>query len=49
MLRQRLSSYRPYPKQREFRAAGAAHRERLFMAGNQLGKTLGYENTGRAL
>jgi len=40
MLRQRLSSYRPYPKQREFHAAGAAHRERLFMAGNQLGKTL---------
>jgi phage terminase large subunit-like protein len=36
----RLSRYRPYAKQAEFHAAGAAHRERLFMAGNQLGKTL---------
>ncbi|MBY0512064.1 MAG: terminase large subunit [Rhodospirillaceae bacterium] len=36
----RLLFYRPYPKQREFHAAGAARRERLFMAGNQLGKTL---------
>jgi len=36
----RLSTYRPYGKQREFHEAGAAHRERLFMAGNQLGKTL---------
>ena len=36
----RLAAYRPYPKQREFHAAGAIHRERLFMAGNQLGKTL---------
>jgi phage terminase large subunit-like protein len=35
-----LSTYQPYPKQREFHAAGAIHRERLFMAGNQLGKTL---------
>jgi phage terminase large subunit-like protein len=32
--------YSPYPKQREFHAAGAAARERLFLAGNQLGKTL---------
>lgn len=41
----RLSDYRPYPKQAEFHAAGANHRERLLMAGNQLGKTLaaGYE------
>ena len=38
--RDRLSAYRPYPKQREFHDAGAEHRERLFMAGNQLGKTL---------
>ena len=38
--RNRLASYRPYPKQRAFHAAGAAHRERLFMAGNQLGKTI---------
>lgn len=36
----RLRHYRPYAKQREFHAAGIAHRERLFMAGNQLGKTL---------
>ena len=40
MLRKRLSSYRPYPRQADFHAAGAQHRERLFMAGNQLGKTL---------
>lgn len=36
----RLSSYKPYEKQREFHAAGKTHRERLLMAGNQLGKTL---------
>jgi phage terminase large subunit-like protein len=36
----RLSRYAPYPKQIEFHTAGAVHRERLFMAGNQLGKTL---------
>ena len=36
----RLKYYKPYPKQLEFHAAGAAHRERLLMAGNQLGKTL---------
>ena len=36
----RLESYRPYPKQAEFHAAGAEHDERLLMAGNQLGKTL---------
>jgi phage terminase large subunit-like protein len=35
----RLASYRPYPKQKAFHAAGAEFRERLFMAGNQLGKT----------
>ncbi|WP_085033926.1 terminase large subunit domain-containing protein [Ensifer aridi] len=36
----RLSQYQPYPKQRDFHRAGARYRERLFMAGNQLGKTL---------
>jgi phage terminase large subunit-like protein len=33
-------AYKPYAKQRVFHAAGAIHRERLFMAGNQLGKTI---------
>ncbi|MGZ9893040.1 terminase large subunit domain-containing protein [Bordetella bronchiseptica] len=37
--RNRLKYYRPYEKQREFHAQGAAYRERLFSAGNQLGKT----------
>jgi len=36
----RLKFYRPYPKQREFHDAGREHRERLLMAGNQLGKTV---------
>jgi phage terminase large subunit-like protein len=36
----RLRYYKPYPKQLEFHEAGASHRERLLMAGNQLGKTL---------
>jgi len=35
----RLKTYQPYPKQQEFHAAGASYRERLLMAGNQLGKT----------
>lgn len=41
----RLFSYTPYPKQLEFHAAGFANRERLLMAGNQLGKTvsMGFE------
>lgn len=41
----RLASYKPYAKQAEFHALGKAIRERLLMAGNQLGKTLaaGYE------
>lgn len=41
----RLGKYAPYPKQVEFHAAGVGHRERLLMAGNQLGKTIagGYE------
>lgn len=36
----RLKGYEPYPKQIEFHTAGASYRERLFAAGNQLGKTL---------
>lgn len=36
----RLKYYRPYSKQREFHAAGKQFRERLLMAGNQVGKTL---------
>lgn len=35
----RLAGYAPYAKQREFHAAGAAFRERLLRAGNQLGKS----------
>lgn len=36
----RLRFYEPYGKQREFHARGKTDSERLFMAGNQLGKTL---------
>jgi hypothetical protein len=32
--------YAAYPKQTEFHAAGATHRERLLCAANQSGKTL---------
>src|SRR3990167_11556305 len=39
LSRTKIYSYRPYPKQKEFHDAGAVHRERLFLAGNQLGKT----------
>ena len=35
-----LEQYKPYPRQFEFHQAGKDHRERLFMAGNQLGKTV---------
>lgn len=40
-----LFFYAPYQKQRDFHAAGKTFRERLLMAGNQLGKTYaaGYE------
>ena len=38
--RNRLATYKPYNKQREFHALGAVKLERLFIAGNQLGKTL---------
>lgn len=37
--RNKLAAYAPYAKQMEFHEAGAGFRERLFMAGNQLGKT----------
>lgn len=36
----RLKYYEPYGKQQSFHAAGKDNSERLFMAGNQLGKTL---------
>jgi phage terminase large subunit-like protein len=36
----RLTDYKPYAKQSEFHAAGKLYRERMLMAGNQLGKTL---------
>jgi phage terminase large subunit-like protein len=36
----RLKHYRAYTKQRQFHALGASVSERLFMAGNQLGKTV---------
>lgn len=41
----KLFDYRPYPKQLEFHAKGLTDRERLLMAGNQLGKTwcMGFE------
>ncbi len=39
LSRNRLADYRPYTKQKAFHDAGATFRERLFMAGNQLGKT----------
>lgn len=35
-----LLRYQPYAKQREFHKNGATYSERLFMAGNQLGKTV---------
>ena len=38
--RNKLNHYQPYSKQLEFHAAGLKYRERLFLAGNQLGKTL---------
>lgn len=37
--RDKLSRYKPYPKQIDFHNRGSTHRERLFRAGNQLGKT----------
>jgi phage terminase large subunit-like protein len=40
----RLARYKPYAKQRQFHTLGATKRERLFRAGNQLGKTLAGAN-----
>lgn len=40
MAENKLKTYSPYTKQTEFHAAGKIYRERLFMAGNQLGKTI---------
>jgi len=37
--RNRLAAYKPYAKQVDFHTSGHDFRERLFMAGNQLGKT----------
>ena len=36
----KLSHYRPYPKQVAFHDAGAKHRERLLMCANRFGKTM---------
>lgn len=48
--RNKLATYIPYPKQRMFHDAGAEYRERLFLGGNQLGKTwsAGYETAMHA-
>src|SRR5882672_268171 len=35
-----LFAYEPYPKQKDFHAAGNQYRERCFMAGNRLGKCI---------
>src|SRR5262249_20104526 len=35
----KLKYFRPYPRQREYFEAGAKYRERLLMAGNQVGKS----------
>lgn len=45
-----LLHYRPYAKQQEFHTLGATKRERLFIAGNQLGKTIagGFEAAAHA-
>lgn len=40
LSKRRLDLYTPYRKQQEFHSLGASTRERLFMAGNQLGKSL---------
>ncbi|MEJ0004436.1 MAG: terminase family protein [Pararobbsia sp.] len=51
--RNKLKTYRPYERQLEFHNASAQYRERLFMAGNQLGKTwssayeIAYHLTGK--
>ena len=40
LSRRKLDAYAPYSKQRVFHRAGSKHSERLFRAGNQLGKTI---------
>jgi len=40
IVENKLSHYRPYPKQAAFHAAGESHRERLLIAANQSGKSL---------
>ena len=40
LSRTKLSRYKPYAKQKLFHSNGLVHTERLFMAGNQLGKTV---------
>lgn len=51
--KEKIADYRPYTKQKSFHAAGKIHSERLFIAGNQLGKTVAggaewaYHLTGR--
>lgn len=40
IARRKLEDYRPYKKQRVFHRLGKTHSERLFRAGNQLGKTI---------
>jgi phage terminase large subunit-like protein len=40
LSQRKLEQYAPYPRQQEFHTAGSTFRERLFMAGNQLGKTV---------
>jgi phage terminase large subunit-like protein len=40
LSQRKLEQYAPYPRQQDFHTAGASFRERLFMAGNQLGKTV---------
>jgi phage terminase large subunit-like protein len=42
----RLRYYKPYAKQLAFHTAGATYRERLFMAANQVGKTVGGGSEG---
>lgn len=37
--RKRFLHYRPHAKQQQFHALGATCRERLFLAGNRVGKT----------
>lgn len=40
----KLKQYQPYAKQREFHEKGSTFRERLLMAGNQLGKCRTYDS-----